>query len=194
MPGLKLTTEMLFSFGSVAIRFASSSLQEIMFSAESIEEVQEKGRVRKSRVKSSYHSIIAHSLLAPYRRKPELMPGSSSGRLHCPLARTSAPGNSVGYLVSLYALIIISLRESSILQAKELHVRFHCAVRLLSSIDLLVGPATDKEDASVLRIHALQEKQRQEHVGQKVDMPSHFQAIFAHNLARTLRVNDRITS
>lgn len=44
-------------------------------------------------------------------------------------------------------------------------VRFHCTISAQSSVDLLVRPATDEEDTSVLRIHALQEEQRQEHAG-----------------------------
>lgn len=66
----------------------------------------------------AYHSIMAQSLLDPYRRKPELGDGSSSGVLHVPLASASALGNSVGNLGSLYALVAL-LRGSSMLHTKS---------------------------------------------------------------------------
>jgi len=45
-----------------------------------------------------------------------------------------------------------------------------------------VHPASEYKDPAMLLVHALQEQQRQDEVGQEVNLPSHLKLIGAHRL------------
>lgn len=122
VPGSKLVMEMLLSFGSLAVRFASSSLHGKCSVLSSLRRL--KGKKVGAVVLSQHDST---QLAGPVTTEAQTEAGIFFRTAPLAFGESFCTRKHVGYLVSLYAPILITLlRGSSLLWAQKLcQLSFH---------------------------------------------------------------------